>query len=112
MPLEKSDFRNLPRVKLQGWANKEERIWTFLDNGVDFTSTDYGLAYIYSVKYGGEDCNIFIRPKSPLAIGLQQLITDEYPELKGLTVKVTKTTGKKQSDTRYKAEIVEPDENN
>ena len=99
MPLEKAEaWERYPRISLRTWKNAETKTLTFNDEGKD-VDTEYGMGYLYLVKENKETNELWIRPNSPLAIGLAP-----YVPLKDKTFKITKKTGKANEDTRYTAE--------
>lgn len=106
-PMKKPEFtgETLPTVGMATWKGGEKKTLTFLDNGVDWTG-EFGLAYVYTVMEGEEKKRIYIRPSSPMDIGLSRLLVD-HETMEGLTVEIEKTTGKAQKDTRYNAEAVD-----
>ena len=107
MPLTYQDRKDYyPSISLQGWRHEGERIFRFLDNGRDYHA-EYGLTYVYAVEHEGEKQSLWVRPDGPLAIGLLAMLSEEKPELKGRTFKITKTTGERRADTRYTAEEIE-----
>lgn len=89
-----------PRVDLKGWKHEEIRTFKFLDNGKDHNHAEYGLAYIYQVMYEKEKRSLWVKPRSPLAIGLQAVVNQTL-KLDGLTVSIQKIVGARQKDTRY-----------
>lgn len=103
-PLKKSDRSYAPKVGLQGWKDGETRRFKFTDDGIDYTG-EYGLTYIYGVKYDNQDGSLWVKPDGTLAIGLSEVLP-ETETFKGLTVDITKTLGKKQNDTRYNCKVV------
>lgn len=102
MPLEHQEaFERHEKVSLRGWKGGEVKVFNFLDDGKDVDTPQYGIAYLYLVENkAGKTMELWIAPKSPLAIGLAPFA----PSFKGRTLKITKTTGKAQKDTRYTIE--------
>jgi len=100
MPLTKDDRKQYPKVALRGWKNGETKDFLFLDEGVDYTG-EYGLVYVYHVKHEKEDRTLWIKPRSPLAIGLQAIVN--IKPLQGCQISISKTTGAENKDTRYTA---------
>ena len=94
------------KIALQGWKGGEIRTFKFLNSGRDYTGGEYGLTYIYDVEYEGEKWSLWVKPNSPMAFGLLALFKDAEYSLEGKTVNVEKVTGAKQSDTRYKCQVV------
>ena len=100
MPLDKAEaWERHPQLSLRTWKNAETKTVKFTDEGKDVT-TEYGLGYLYLIKEAGDPTlkELWIRPNSPLAIGLSP-----YVPLKDKTFKITKKTGKANEDTRYTA---------
>lgn len=102
MPLEHQEaFERHEKVSLRGWKGGVSRTFKFLDDGKDVDTPQYGLAYLYLVENEKKETNeLWIAPKSPLAIGLAPYA----PSFNGRTLKITKVTGKAQKDTRYTVE--------
>ena len=101
MPLDKAEaWERHPQLSLRTWKNGEAKTVTFTDEGKDVT-TQYGLGYLYLVTEAEDKTvkELWIRPNSPLAIGLSPNVP-----LKDKTFKITKKTGKANEDTRYTAE--------
>lgn len=100
MPLEKTEaWTRHPPISLKNWKNRETEILTFQDEGKDI-QTPNGLSYLYHVTQKGskELKELWVRPGGPLAIALSP-----HVPLRGLVLKVTKTTGAQPKDTRYVA---------
>ena len=101
MPLEKAEaWERHPVISLRTWKNAETKTVTFTDEGKDVT-TQYGIGYLYLVNEEKTIKELWIRPNSPLAIGLAP-----HVPLKDKTMQITKKTGKTNEETRYSAKQV------
>ena len=75
----------------------------FLDEGKKRTSADYGTSIAFSVEFGGEPMNFYVKENN-------FSLLKQFKELGVLTGKVINITrvGSKKSDTRYTIEEFKP----
>jgi hypothetical protein len=97
MPLQyREELIRYPKESLELWKDNEKRTYTFIEEK-DITLSDGTIAYLCIVERDGEKRELWFKPHSAMAIGLQTVAP-----LTGKTLTIVKTTGKELRDTRYK----------